>query len=88
MATHYDVEVVGITVSKEQAKLTAEDLMSKDPVAADVETPVIDIVKIMKEKNVIRLPITSEGKLVGMVARCDVLTRIIEHVSIADKNVF
>lgn len=63
---------------KELVKFTAEDLMSKDPVTADVETPVTDIVKLMKKKNVVRLPITAEGKLVGVVARCDILTSIIE----------
>ncbi|MBC2712001.1 MAG: CBS domain-containing protein [Desulfosarcina sp.] len=67
-----------VVEGRELAKLTAEELMSKDPVTADVETPVTDIVKLMKEKNVIRLPITSEGKLVGVVARCDILTSIIE----------
>jgi len=67
-----------VVKGKELAKFTAGDLMSKDPVTADIETPVTDIVKLMKEKNVIRLPITAEGKLVGVVARCDILTSIIE----------
>ena len=34
--------------------------------------------KIMEEKNIIRLPITEDGKLVGIVARCDILATLIE----------
>ncbi|MBC2744904.1 MAG: CBS domain-containing protein, partial [Desulfosarcina sp.] len=40
-----------VVEGRELVKLTAEELMSKDPVTADVETPVTDIVKLMKEKN-------------------------------------
>jgi predicted transcriptional regulator len=32
----------------------------------------------MTDKKVIRLPITAKGKLVGVVARCDVLKTLIE----------
>jgi len=67
-----------VVEGKELVKFTAEDLMSKNPVTADVETPVTDVVKLMKKKNVVRLPITAEGKLVGVVARSDILTSIIE----------
>jgi predicted transcriptional regulator len=32
----------------------------------------------MKEQGIIRLPITAEGRLVGVIARCDVLKSLIE----------
>jgi predicted transcriptional regulator len=63
---------------KELVKITAGDIMTSDPVTVDVGTPLTELVKIMKEKNIIRLPVTENGKLVGIVARCDILTTLIE----------
>jgi predicted transcriptional regulator len=63
---------------KELVRITAGDIMAKDPVTADVNTSLSDIVKLMKDKNIIRLPITEQGKLVGVVARCDILKSLIE----------
>jgi CBS domain-containing protein len=53
-------------------------VMTATPITVDVATPLNDVVKIMKEKNIIRLPVTENGKLVGIVARCDILTTLIE----------
>jgi CBS domain-containing protein len=63
---------------KELVKITTGDIMTSDPITVDVSTPLPEIVKIMKEKNIIRLPVTENGKLVGVVARCDILTTLIE----------
>jgi len=63
---------------KQLEKITAGEIMTPNPVTADVATPLADIVKLMKKKNVIRLPITAEGKLVGVIARCDILKTLIE----------
>jgi CBS domain-containing protein len=49
------------------------ELMTKGAITADVSATVSEIVNIMTEKNIHRLPITREGKLVGIVARPDIL---------------
>jgi len=67
-----------VLAGKELVKITAGDIMTPKPVTVDVGTPLTEVVKIMKEKNIIRLPVTEEGKLVGIVARCDILTTLIE----------
>ena len=58
---------------KNLSKVSAEQIMTKEPVTADVDTPVSEVIATMKKKNIIRLPITREGKLAGIVARCDIL---------------
>jgi predicted transcriptional regulator len=63
---------------KDLTKLAAEDVMSKDPATMDVNAPLQDVLNAMMEKNIIRLPITEEGVLVGVVARCDILKAYIE----------
>ena len=62
-----------IREGKDLAKLTAGDIMTKDPVTIDITASLDDILKIMIEKNVIRIPITEEGLLVGVIARRDIL---------------
>jgi len=57
----------------------AEKIMSTEGVlTADVDTPVSELVKMLTDKNIIRIPITDKGNLVGVVARCDVLKALIE----------
>jgi CBS domain-containing protein len=58
---------------KNLADTAVGELMSKAAITADVNVPVSEIVTIMTEKNILRLPITREGKLVGVIARPDVL---------------
>lgn len=75
--TEFDL-LKAVMEGKELVKIAAEDVMSKKAVTADVDTPVKDIITIMKEKHIIRLPITADSKLVGVVARCDILRSLIE----------
>jgi CBS domain-containing protein len=70
--------LMAVMAGKELVRITAGDVMTKDPISADVDTSISDIVKIMTEKHLIRLPITENGILVGIVARCDVLKSLIE----------
>jgi len=61
-------------------KTTAEEIMNREVMTANVETPVDDLIKIMTDQHVIRVPITdmAQGRLVGVVARCDVLRALLE----------
>jgi acetoin utilization protein AcuB len=47
--------------------------MTKNPITVDSETLVLDAQKIMKEKNIRRLPVVDKGKLVGIVTKHDLL---------------
>ncbi|MCE5241822.1 MAG: CBS domain-containing protein [Desulfobacteraceae bacterium] len=62
-----------IHAGKDLEKTTAEDLMSQNARVVDVDTQVTDIMAIMKDQNIIRVPVTKDGKLVGIVARRDIL---------------
>ncbi len=43
------------------------DVMTKNPITVDSETPIGEAKRIMKEKNIRRLPVVDKGKLVGMI---------------------
>jgi CBS domain-containing protein len=60
--TEFDL-VEAIQTGKELNKTTAEEIMTNQAVTADVDT-VSQLLKIMTDSHVIRLPITAKGKLV------------------------
>lgn len=52
----------------------ASDLMTPTPVTVTPETPAMDIIERLEGKHLIRMPVVNEeGKLLGVVARRDVL---------------
>ncbi|NSW87884.1 MAG: CBS domain-containing protein [Syntrophobacteraceae bacterium] len=63
---------------KELAKLTAEDVMTKETITVDLDTSASKMIKIMREKHIIRLPVTENGKVVGIVSRCDILRTVVD----------
>src|SRR5512137_1621226 len=68
VVTEYDL-IKAAESGKDLLETTAEELMGKAEVmTADVNTPVNDLMKIMTDKNIIRVPITDNGNLVGVVS--------------------
>ena len=62
-----------VRAGKDFEKLAAADIMTEDPITIDVTTPIQDVLHIMIEKNIIRIPVTEEGRLVGVISRRDIL---------------
>jgi predicted transcriptional regulator len=58
---------------KDIENLKAGDIMTTNPITVDVKTPIPDVINIMIEKNVIRIPVTQNGHLAGVIARRDIL---------------
>jgi CBS domain-containing protein len=53
------------------------DVMTKDVVTASEETPIAEISALMKARNIKRVPILSDGAVVGIVSRVDILRGLI-----------
>jgi predicted transcriptional regulator len=77
VVTEFDL-LCKVREGKELVKLTAEDVMTKTPVTVDAGKALEDVLNIMIENNIIRIPVTDEGRLVGVIARCDILRTYIE----------
>jgi acetoin utilization protein AcuB len=54
-------------------EMRIKDVMTKNPITVDSETLVIDAQKIMREKNIRRLPVVDKGKLLGIITKHDLL---------------
>ncbi|MBR0900675.1 CBS domain-containing protein [Bradyrhizobium tropiciagri] len=53
-------------------------IMSGDPVTVTEETPLQELVDVMEKKRIKRVPVTRNGRLVGMVTRSDLLRAVAE----------
>jgi CBS domain-containing protein len=58
--------------------LTAYDVMTANPTTVDVDTPVEEILKVLQEHHILRVPVTDRGKLVGIVSRSDLIKTVLE----------
>ena len=63
---------------KKLEQVTAEDIMSKNPICVSENTPVAEIIDLMMKHNIIRVPVVRNDNLVGVISRCDILSNIVE----------
>ncbi len=83
-----DSKVVGVVTEfdllkavhggKDLQHIFADDIMTKEPICVEEETSVEEIIKLMTERNIIRVPVVRKEKLVGVISRCDILNCLIQ----------
>jgi CBS domain-containing protein len=56
--------------------LTVQAIMTAEPVAVDVETPLGEVIQLIYDEGVLRVPVTQDGLLVGVISRSDVITAL------------
>jgi len=68
----------GLLDGKRLENLTAGEVMTGPALTVDVKTPLEDVMKCLQEHRIVRVPVTEENKLVGIIARRDVIRALIE----------
>lgn len=85
-----DMTLVGIISEKDLLSLVenvhdettkVEDVMSAEVVSFDQDEDMIPICECLVNSNFRRVPITSEGKLVGIISRKDIIKYILEPIA-------
>ncbi|MBT5957573.1 MAG: CBS domain-containing protein [Nitrospina sp.] len=86
--TEVDGRVIGIVTEidilkavnegRELATITAGDIMTPEVATANMDMPLTEMIKIMDEFHIIRLPVVKDEKLVGAVSRGDIIRNLIE----------
>ena len=77
LVTEFDI-IRAVQAGKPVATTVAEEIMTRDVVTVDVETPLEEVVDVLEKERFIRVPVTEGGCLVGVVSRTDVLRWLIE----------
>jgi len=82
-----DMTLAGVISEKDVLKLLyevkdkpgkVEDFMTEEVFSFDQEDSLIDIAECFIKNNFRRVPITSEGKLVGIISRKDIIKYILQ----------
>jgi CBS domain-containing protein len=78
VVTEFDL-LKAVREGKDLQTAKAEEIMSRTVVCAQEDDALDDIIAMMTEHHIIRLPVVDEdGKLIGVIARADLLRHLIE----------
>ena len=73
IVSEYDL-LKAIEEGKEMTKVTAGEIMVKDPITVARNTPAMEIIHLLQERHFIRTPVVdADGKLAGVVSRRDIV---------------
>ncbi len=64
---------VNRTSSIDREAMQVRDIMTRDLIVLPPTAPVIDALKIMSARNIGRIPIVGDGKLLGIITRTDII---------------
>lgn len=53
---------------------TVQDVMSRDVITVGKETPLREVVRLMEEHGVKRIPVIDDGRVAGIVSRADLMS--------------
>lgn len=63
---------------KRLENLTAGEVMTGPPITVDVGTEIEQVMKSLEDNRIVRVPVTDQDKLVGIISRRDVIRAILE----------
>ena len=70
-----EYDLLGVLLEKRDEKtIKAEDIMTRRTITVNEETPINEVIKILEDKHLIRVPVVKGSRLVGILTRRDVLS--------------
>lgn len=60
------------------AKIRVKDFMSKDIISVSPDESIIEAANLLEEHHIDRLPVIDNGKLVGIISRCDLIKSLVD----------
>ena len=61
---------------EEEKDKTVSEFMTQPAISFEADEPLLEICNCMKDNSIRRVPITAEGKVVGLISRSDILKQI------------
>lgn len=72
LVTEFDL-LKAVEQDRDLREVPVSDIMTRNVVTATEEMPLMDLIHLLQERHLIRVPVVKDHKLVGMVARRDVV---------------
>jgi CBS domain-containing protein len=76
MVTDRDVALRVVAEGRDPGEVSVQEIASRNPVTAEATFDLDDALKLMARHQVRRLPVTEEGRLVGIIAQADVAAEV------------
>jgi CBS domain-containing protein len=77
VVTEFDV-IKAVREGRLSESTRVDEIMSKDVISVDVDASVDEVIEILTTAHIVRVPVTEKGKLVGIIARPDILKVVVE----------
>ena len=74
--------LVALIEGRKLETLVAEDIMSPEPVTVDVNMSMTEVMNRLNEEGILRVPVTDQGVLVGIISRVDIIRAMLAPKSI------
>jgi CBS domain-containing protein len=72
IVTDRDIVVHGIAQGKDPRKTTVGEIVTLNPITVGPDESVTRVTEIMAEKQIRRVPVVENGKLIGMISQADI----------------
>jgi predicted transcriptional regulator len=66
---------------KEKASIKAKNIMTKNVISVQSTDPLSKVISVLNEKDINRLPVVDDGKIVGIITRADVVSVVSEYMT-------
>ncbi|WP_327000588.1 CBS domain-containing protein [Dactylosporangium sp. NBC_01737] len=77
--TDRDIVVKCIADGRDPQTVTARELAQGTPICVGAEADTRDVLRLMKERTIRRLPVLDNHRLVGMISEADLATHLTER---------
>jgi CBS domain-containing protein len=76
MVTDRDITLRVVAEARDPGSVSVQEIASRNPVTAESTIDLDDALRLMARHQVRRLPVTEEGRLVGILAQADVAAEV------------
>ena len=77
MVTEFDI-LKALAEKKDLHSLKADEIMSPLPLAVEEQATAEEVIQLMLTHKILRLPVTRDGRILGVISRADILDHMIE----------
>ena len=85
IVTEFDL-VRALRADKDLAATSVDELMTRDVISVQTDTPIDEVMEILERERILRVPVVSEGNLVGVVSRSDILEAALIGVFVGNRG--